>query len=168
MSAADEDTRRTIQSIEQSFGSLFRFVKANMHASAAQLDPELQPAAWSVLRHLLRESPVTGGALASALGVDKSVISRQLKDLREKGFVETTPSAEDARVSLVTPTESAIEKAGAIAEQAKNRYTDFLDTWSSEDLAEFARLLERFSHITDFHRGSVHAGSSCSARESAE
>lgn len=168
MSAADDDTRRTIQSIEQSFGSLFRFVKANMHASAAQLDPELQPAAWSVLRHLLRESPVTGGALASALGVDKSVVSRQLKDLREKGFVETTPSAEDARVSLVAPTALAIEKAGAIFEQARNRYTDFLDTWSPEDLAEFARLLERFSHIADPQRGVAGVGSSYMSKEPTE
>jgi DNA-binding MarR family transcriptional regulator len=100
--------------------------------------------------------------------VDKSVISRQLKDLRERGLVETTPSAEDARVSLVTPTKLAVEKAGAIAEQAKNRYTDFLDTWSSEDLAEFARLLERFSHITDFQRASAGSGPICTTKEPTE
>ncbi|MET0589803.1 MAG: MarR family winged helix-turn-helix transcriptional regulator [Naasia sp.] len=143
-------TSGAIESIEQSFGSLFRFVKANLHDSAAKLDPELQPTAWSVMRNLLRDSPLPVGSLAAAMGVDKSVVSRQVKDLRERGLVETVPSADDARVVMVSPTALAIERAGVIAEENRARYRTFLETWSEDELTEFARLLDRFSHITDW------------------
>ena len=142
--------RDPIESIEQSFSTLFRFVKAMARDSAAQLAPGLTPAAWAVLRQLVRESPVQVGALVAATGMDKSSVSRHLRDLRERGLVETSHSADDARAVMVRPTAAAREGVEAVVAAAKQRYRSFLDTWTEDELQEFAVSLERLAQIERF------------------
>lgn len=144
------DDRDPIESIEQSFSTLFRFVKSLARESAAQVAPGLPPAAWTVLRQLVRESPVQVGALVTATGMDKSSVSRHLRDLRERGLVETSHSADDARAVMVRPTARATEDVEAVVADAKQRYRRFLDTWSEDELREFAASLERLAQVERF------------------
>ncbi|MFD1712940.1 MarR family winged helix-turn-helix transcriptional regulator [Amnibacterium flavum] len=145
--ASDRDP---LGSLEQSFATLFRFVKSNVRESAALLDPELPPAAWTVLRHLVRESPLQVGALASATGMDKSSISRHLRELRERGFVEMTHSADDARAVLVRPSQLAVDRVGTALDATRGRYRRFLATWNEDQLEQFSVLLARFAEIERF------------------
>lgn len=146
-SSTDQALAASVDSIEQSFSTLFRFVKNNLRDAATALDPELQPASWQVLRQVMRDAPTQVGALALTMGIDKSAISRQLKDLRERGFVETEHSAEDARVVFIRPTQWALERVAAIQSGTRESYLEFLSTWSERDLSDLARLLDRFSEI---------------------
>jgi DNA-binding MarR family transcriptional regulator len=121
-----------------------------MRDSAAALDPDLQPAAWNVLRQIVREGPSQAGALAASSGMNKSAMSRHLRELRERGFIVTEPSPDDARVVIVSPTVEATERVTAVTEASRRRYRRFLDTWSADELDDFARLLGRFTDIDRF------------------
>lgn len=53
---------------------------------------------FSILAALLRDKPVPLGALAGALGMDRTTLNRNLKPLVGQGLVETTTVVTDARV----------------------------------------------------------------------
>src|SRR5689334_2776609 len=55
----------------------------------------------SVLKVLMRDGEQRGGEIAAKLGVDASVVSRQLTALEADGLVSRRPDPADARVGLV-------------------------------------------------------------------
>ena len=143
--AARADPAEIVDSIEQSFSQLFGLVKAAMREAAATLGPDVQPAAWVVLRWVLRNAPTQAAAIAAATGMDKSAVSRQLKDLRERGLVNAEQSATDARAMLISPTPEALRRVGLVRDEWSRRFRDILGTWSEDELSTFAVLLERFA-----------------------
>ena len=142
-----------VAAIEQAFARLFLVVKARMREAAATVDSEIQPATWTVLRQVLREPAGHPGDIVLATGMDKSAVSRHLKLLRSRGLVEMSHSAEDGRSVVVTPTESARAGAAIAAELWNQRYRGFLESWSTEDLATFTRLLDRFADVDQWSPG---------------
>lgn len=64
-------------------------------------DAEMRPlglngAQYALLSHVVRLGPVTPGALATALGLDPSTLTRTLRPLQEAGWVQQGPGP-DAR-----------------------------------------------------------------------
>ena len=145
--AAPEDRSDdpVVESIEQSFTRLFVQVKAVLRDAAATIGPDVQPAGWTVLRYVVRNAPTLAGAIAAATGMDKSAVSRQLRDLRERGLVAMEPSPEDARAVVVAPTAEGRSRVKAVTDGWTRRFREILGTWSDEDLRSFAVLLERFA-----------------------
>jgi DNA-binding MarR family transcriptional regulator len=142
---AQPHSGEVVDSIEQSFSQLFGVVKAAMREAAATLGPDVQPAAWVVLRWVLRNAPTQAGAIAAGTGMDKSAVSRQLKDLRERGLVDAEQSATDARSVLISPTPEALRRVGLVRDEWSRRFRGILGTWSDDELSTFAVLLERFA-----------------------
>lgn len=101
--------------------------------------------AYQALWRIVDEGPLRSTALAKLLGIDLSVVSRQVKSLEEVGFVERQPDPVDARAALVSATESG----HAALELSRAKRTEVLDEvleqWSEYDRDELVRLLERFN-----------------------
>jgi DNA-binding MarR family transcriptional regulator len=142
--AAQAQPVEVVQSIEQSFSQLFVRVKGSLREAAAMLGPDIQPAAWTVLRWVSRNAPAQAGAIAAGTGMDKSAVSRQLKDLRERGLVSIEHDPADARVVRVTPTAEAIRRMDAVTDMWSRHFREILGGWTEEELQTFALLLERF------------------------
>ncbi|MBC7443411.1 MAG: MarR family transcriptional regulator, partial [Ramlibacter sp.] len=87
--AADSGTAVAIAEVEQQMSILAGHIRASMRDAALCIDPSLQPFGLKLLRLLARSGPMHASAVASALYVDKSVISRQAKVLCGLGLVET-------------------------------------------------------------------------------
>ena len=69
-------------------------------------------------------------ALAKLLGIDLSVVSRQVKFLEEVGFVARQPDPLDARAALVSATESG-QSALELSRAKRTEVLDeVLDDWS--------------------------------------
>lgn len=134
-----------VDSIEQSFLRLSAVVRANLREAANGLGPDVQPAAWTVLRAVMRLAPTQAGAIAAATGMDKSAVSRQLKELRERGLVAIEQSPEDARAVVVTPTEDARMRVRVITDVWRGRFRDIFGSWTDEELQTFSVLLDRFA-----------------------
>jgi DNA-binding MarR family transcriptional regulator len=101
--------------------------------------------AYQTLWRIVDEGPMRATALAKQLGVDLSVVSRQLKFLEEVGFVARQPDPQDARAALVTATETG----NAALELSRAKRTEVLDEvlddWPQQDRDELVRLLTRFN-----------------------
>lgn len=148
--AVKEDLEH-IDALEVAFSRLGPIVKARMLGNATSIHPELRPAGWHVLRVVLHgakgvpEEPVTVGEIIAVTGMDKSVVSRQLRDLKEWGLVTVTRSEEDARMFVVTPTPLAKERKRAAAKQQREDYRRFLSSWEREDVERLTELLMRLA-----------------------
>jgi DNA-binding MarR family transcriptional regulator len=140
--AGEED--EFVDSIEQSLAQLFVGVKGALRDAASALGPDVQPAAWTVLRFAMRHQPTQAGAIAAATGMDKSAVSRQLKELRERGLVSIQPDPSDARAVLVTPTEESLRRMAVVTDGWSRRFREVLGEWTEEERRTFAELLERF------------------------
>jgi DNA-binding MarR family transcriptional regulator len=68
-------------------------------------DAGLRRSDASVLKILMKDGEQRGGEIAAKLGVDPSVVSRQLTALEADGLVSRRPDPADARVGLVSMSE---------------------------------------------------------------
>ena len=138
-----------VEDLEAAFARIGPVTKARMQASATAIHPDLRPAGWTVLRTVLFHEhehpgePLAVSDIIAATQMDKSVVSRQLRDLKEWELVTLTRSSDDARVFLVAPTELAKQRHRAIHERARAEYRRVLGTWDPADVRKLAELMTR-------------------------
>ena len=143
------DADEAVGSIGDSFDRLVSGARRTIRRSAARLAPDLQPAAWPVFREVVRSGRVQASAIVAALEMDKSAVSRHVKELREHDLVEVARDEHDARVIWITPTPLALTRMSEAMADQRSRLHAALVSWSPEDLERFAVLLERFSRPAD-------------------
>ena len=140
------------QELLEGVSSLIRAVRCVEHRHLA-FDGGLRRADASVLKVLLRDGEQRGGELAAKLGVDASVVSRQLAALEADGLVSRRPDPADARVGLV----SLAPRGKAELETLYASYTQHLRA-ALADLDDDAMLaaadtMQRIAHaITEVNR----------------
>ncbi|MCS5734280.1 MarR family winged helix-turn-helix transcriptional regulator [Herbiconiux daphne] len=134
-----------ILAIEGEMARLVRAVRATILENALRFSPGVQPSGYSVLRHLVAHHPTTPAAIIAALGMDKSAVSRQLRILKDLGFVTGVPDPDDRRASLYAPTPLALERMERLRLEVQADYAGALDDWHSDDVEQFVRLLGEFN-----------------------
>lgn len=138
-------TDEAIRSIEGSFERIASAARRSGRTIAQRFDADLQPAAWALLRELLRGGPQQPHVLAATLSMDRSAISRLLKDLRERGLVQGERDEQDGRAMWISVTPAAAERAEAVLTERRARLHERLSMWDEGDLDRFALLLDRFA-----------------------
>src|ERR1700710_2456295 len=76
--------------VEQQLGILIRRARENLKRAASSVHPELSPFGYQLLAQVHKLGSVGAGALAGALDVDRSVLSRALRQLEKWELVEVT------------------------------------------------------------------------------
>ena len=144
MSAVETDD--AIRTILESFDRIFVRVRRRVRFAAAELGDDVQPAAWPVFREVIRAGRVQASALVTTLGMDKSAVSRHLKELRAHGLVAAERDPADARIAWLSPTPLAHERLATITEAELARLRSLVESWPAEDVQRFSDLLARFSY----------------------
>ena len=139
------ETVDAIRSIGESFDGVAIGVRRSVRTAAAELGTDIQPAAWAVFREVVRSQRVQANTIVGVLGMDKSAVSRHLKELRERGLVEAERDEHDARAAWISPMAAALERFAHIVELQQERLGAVLASWPAEDVERFAQLLDRFA-----------------------
>jgi len=103
--------------------------------------------ALPLLKTLAHQGPMRLTALAAELSVDASTVSRQVRQLEDRGLLERSEDPDDGRASRVAVSahgRSCLEE-GAQARRAI--ITDALQGWGGDDREQLRLLLTRF--LTD-------------------
>ncbi len=132
-------------------GRLAHSMSALFRSSArvkAKLAPDGQPADWGSfypLSLLWDDGPMRLSALAEAMHVDPSTISRQVSHLVETGSVERRADPTDGRACVLACT----DRGRALIQRHRRARDEFVAglvaDWSAQDRATLADLMERFS-----------------------
>lgn len=134
-----------ISQIIAEFSEVFAFVRTRWARFAEETHPTLHGSGILVLQIVLRKGPVTVTGLSQLLGMDKGMVSRQVSKLRELGFVDSAPAAEDRRVTLITATDQARAVIDRLRARAAHDYHMRFADWEDADLNALSESLHRFN-----------------------
>ena len=134
-----------IAAVEDEFGRLFHRIRANWKRYAARVHPDLQPMGYKVLSMIVARGPVKAGELVDELHTDKSVLSRQVRQLESLGLVESHVDDRDARARLLVATPTAVERVRAVRAENQAELRARLASWRPDEVATLAELLSRLA-----------------------
>lgn len=134
-----------IASVEEQLRLLFVRVRAVWKEAAAAVHPDLQPVGYKILSAIVRRGPMHAGAIADSLEIDKSVVSRQVKQLEALGLARSVADPNDRRGRIIEATPSAAESVGQKGSRMQQQLYAQLRTWPGRDVDELARLLKRLT-----------------------
>ncbi|MWV51071.1 MarR family transcriptional regulator [Rathayibacter sp. VKM Ac-2803] len=131
--------------VEEQITALAVQVRAAVRDAAAAIDPSLPPFGLRLLRMLERCGPVHSSAAADQLGVDRSAISRQARQLCRLGLVEMTADPADGRARFLALTAEGRARMADLGGLQRRRMQEALSSWPEPDLRAFAGYLERLT-----------------------
>lgn len=112
---------------------------------------EIDIAALHVLKTLHQHGPMRLSALAAALELDASTVSRHARQLEDRGLLARTGDPDDGRASRVASTEAGAECLEKCLDARRAMVTDLLGGWSAQDRERLRALLNRFHHDLTHH-----------------
>ncbi len=146
MTTADAEARlAAVEDIEQQLARMMSDGKRRFREYAAQVHPDLHPAALAAILVLVREGEQKQGALATRLHADKAQVSRLVTHLVECGLVSRQPDPDDRRATLVAATDGARRRIEEIGIPQRRMLRERLDAWHLADVQELAELLRRLN-----------------------
>lgn len=106
---------------------------------------EIEFSSLAMLRAVEREGPLRLSALAVALHLDASTVSRQVRTLEERGLLERTTDPGDGRANLVALTSPGRRCLEDGATRRRDLIADRLADWSDKDRAALHLMMQRLS-----------------------
>jgi len=104
---------------------------------------DLDFAAIVLMKALLDHGPLRLSALASALDVDASTVSRNVRHLEDRGLLERATDPDDGRASQVRLTEEGRARLAAGGERRRALVGSLMADWPSADRDRLRELLTR-------------------------
>jgi DNA-binding MarR family transcriptional regulator len=151
-----------IAEVEEQMTALAGRIRATTREAAAAIHPELPPIGYKMLRVIRRCGSAHASAVADQLGVDRSVVSRQLRQLQELGLVEVRTDAQDGRVRVVALTSAGRDGIDTDDTQG-SRLVRVLGRWERADLEAFAGYLARLNVAAEADAGPATGAAGCEA-----
>lgn len=142
-STAETDSERKLDQLEDQLGQLLDTIRQRLRARAATVDPVLAPAGYRVLMALAHLGPTNPTELSDSLGFDKSVLSRQLHQLRDLGLIKRDPDPADRRGAVISLTPAARDRMEVANARERDLFRSRLGSWRREDLDDLIRLLAK-------------------------
>lgn len=140
-----EGRRSTVRELEREFNRLFVRRRFNALQIARRLDPEIEPASYSVLAALQHDGPQRMTSIARQLGIGKPTLSRQLATLAERGLVTKDTDPLDGRAQLISLTQEGLERLQGAQQERAERYLTMLETWEEHEIETLSGLLSKLN-----------------------
>ena len=154
--AASADRHATaILTVEDHISTLTRKLNLIVRNAATAVDPSLQPVGYRLLRTIQRCGTVQASVAADMLVVDRSVISRQIRQLEELGLVETRTDPDDGRARILALTDEGNARMRSVNPTNRTIMHGLLTSWSVDELESFAAQVERLNQTADVATGTV-------------
>ncbi|AIQ59969.1 MarR family winged helix-turn-helix transcriptional regulator [Paenibacillus borealis] len=139
------------EELELALGAQLNALISASHAlnvkAAARFDSSLQPAAFHIIRWLYSYGPASAAAIAEATAMDRSSVSRLIKQLESMGYVRREASPDDGRAILLSLTELGHQQTlGALNEKGSVFY-ERIAGWNDYELHQFINMLKQFNGL---------------------
>jgi DNA-binding MarR family transcriptional regulator len=147
MGTLDRDgAAEAIVEVEEQMSTLSRLLQLRTRRAATAIHPELPPFGLKLLRLLVRDGPTHASVAAGLLDVDRSVVSRQVKQLEDLGLIELVTDENDGRARYLVVTDIARQRLDETVGGGRTLLHDALGSWEPDDLRQFAAYIARLNH----------------------
>ncbi len=106
---------------------------------------EVDRAGYLALRMLEEMGPVSTKALATALNLDASTVTRQVSALESASFVERRPDPLDGRSSTIVLTEEGYRTMIGVERERRQVMEALVSDWTDHDKLTLGRALTRLN-----------------------
>ncbi|WP_152393005.1 MarR family winged helix-turn-helix transcriptional regulator [Paenibacillus guangzhouensis] len=113
--------------------------------AAAKFDSSLQPAAFHIVRWLYSYGPTSAATLAESTAMDRSSVSRLVKQLESLGYVNREVSPHDGRGIVLSLTEDGQQKIVGALKEKESVFYERLSDWKDAELHDFIQMLSHFN-----------------------
>jgi DNA-binding MarR family transcriptional regulator len=146
---ADTSLTEIRERLELQLGEQLNALISAFHAlsvrTAVRFDPSIQPAAFHIIRWLYSYGPTSAAALAESTAMDRSSVSRLVKQLELMGYVNREHSPDDGRGILLSLTELGQEKTIYALKEKEAAFYGRLSNWDNDQLEAFVAMLRKFN-----------------------
>jgi DNA-binding MarR family transcriptional regulator len=97
----------------------------------------------SLLQVIAASDGIRPSGIAEIQNVHPSLVTRQVREVEDAGYVTVTADPADRRSCLVKLTPAGSKELDRLAEFGLARFALFVDDWSPADVRKLAELLER-------------------------
>jgi DNA-binding MarR family transcriptional regulator len=111
----------------------------------------LDRAAHHLLSRLATDGAGRLSEIAADMGVDLSVVSRQVAALEAAGLVVRSVDPADRRASRVAATDAGLDLFHRNRAELRKKLRALLADWTEDERVEFARLMRRFNEALTAH-----------------
>lgn len=139
------DRRAHVKELQHEFYRLFLRRRHNAIQMAQTIDPQIEPASYSVLSTLQREGPQRMTAISKHLGIGKPTLSRQLSTLESRGFLTKKADPADGRALVISLTPQGRARLESAQQDRSERYLHMLQPWSEEEIVTLSGLLHKLN-----------------------
>ena len=137
-----------VSTVEAEVAMLLRLAERSRRSSARRLG-ELDRSAYLVLGVLTADGASSVNAIADALRLDPSTVTRQVLAMEQAGLVSRTPDEVDRRVTIVATTPAGDQALARTREIRAGIYREVMAGWSQAERTELATLLHRLNTDLD-------------------
>ncbi|AHV95733.1 MarR family transcriptional regulator [Paenibacillus sabinae T27] len=119
--------------------------------TAGRFDPSIQPAAFHIIRWLYSYGPTSAAALAESTAMDRSSVSRLVKQLETLGYVNRENSPDDGRGVLLSLTELGHQMTIHALKEKETAFYERISNWDNDQLEAFITMLRKFNGLDQLH-----------------
>jgi DNA-binding MarR family transcriptional regulator len=139
----EPDGADAISTIELELIKLVRHLET--FARRSSLYARVDRAGYLAMRVLDSTGPVSTNALARALGLDASTVTRQVAALERAGLVARRPDPADGRSSSITLTPEGRRSMCEVEQERRRRIEALVRDWDDAEQAGLAAALTRLN-----------------------
>ena len=97
----------------------------------------------SLLQAVASRDAIRPSEIADLQHVHPSLVTRQVRDLEDKGYAQVTADPADGRSCLVTLTPAGAEEMARLRQAGVDRFAAFVADWEPEEVRTLTALLEK-------------------------
>ncbi|OUC78887.1 MarR family winged helix-turn-helix transcriptional regulator [Gordonia lacunae] len=138
-----------ISGLEAELTDFWRRGRVRTRLRARAIDPRLDPSCYPLITVLARHNSMPMSDLVTAVGMEKSTVTRQIDAIVRLGLAERHPDPRDARARVVTLTDHGRERIDAVLASAVTDWRARLAQWDPDDIRTLTHLLHRLTEATN-------------------
>jgi DNA-binding MarR family transcriptional regulator len=141
------DVDTALGDLQAHLNLIFARTRSLWKESAARVHPELPVAGYKLLTFLARAGSANAHELAEKFEMDKSVVSRTVRQLEDLDLLESHPDERDGRLRVLTATPAACAALAEVRHEYGSRLRAVVDELTPEEMQAASKVFRLLSEV---------------------
>jgi DNA-binding MarR family transcriptional regulator len=154
MSNPPETSAELLERLQHEVALFARRAEQTRLVGVGKARNSMDRAAYLLLNRLDQEGPMGVKALAEAMGIDSSTVTRQVAPLVDTGLVKRTSHPEDGRAVVLALSPRGRGRLDEVRDSRRQLMAQVTGAWTTQEREIFTELLVRFNvSLSQWHTG---------------